>query len=459
MVGLESIVLLPLLSGLELLLFRLAVFRRDCVMNIVAMLLPPFLSIAVRQIVYEFVANPSPTPATVLLSSSPDYWMDGITTLSVIVSAIALFAAFRAVQVNKTMAQRSIEESRKQTQTSIEESRRQAEASLQVSKASVDVALATVKEMRTAREEENAPYVIAHFDLDGPMVYVVVKNLGKSIAKNIKFSVDPPFAVFHPTANLNEISLFKEGIAMLAPGSEIRVFFASTMECFGQSNIPRQYKMTIAYNTSLVSKVQWHEMVLDLSSYYGLPYFNEETFDDLVKEVERIRKAFETLNETNKRILSTIREGFWIKNTEFFVADLNGDAASLAFIESKLYEFGAKWQHSIYKTTVETDTQGNKVARVDPDRDDTRYDCAIFCQQILFALSKCQPTLSEDLYKKIVDVATTLFRMSKLQARHFGEDFSAEFNESGEHVLQIAEEITSLRKKVLPSANRANASI
>lgn len=417
-------------------------------MNIAAVLFSPFISIAARQIVAGFAANPSPTPVTVLLSSSPDYWIDGFTAVSVLVSSIVLLAAFRAIRVNKEQAQASIEASQKQS-----------EASLQVSQASVNVAMATVEEMRTAREEESAPYVIAYFDLDVEYIYVVVKNVGKSVARDLTLSIDPPFVITHPSRDLNKASLFQNGATMLAPESELRLFYTTTMTYFGIPNAPRQHKMMITYAGGSAYTKYEHEMVLDLSVYDGMGHFNESDFSDLVKEIKDIKEAFQSLNETHQKVLTELRGGIWIKNTELFTTDLNEGAASQAFIDAKLQEFSTKWQHTIYKTTSDTNAQGNEIQFIDSDEHDTRHDCSIFGQEILFALSKCQPLLSGELYEKIVDVATTLFRMSKMTDKYSIQDFSAEFNEAGEHVLQTAKEITALQKKTLPSTTGANASI
>src|SRR5262245_49326539 len=60
---------------------------------------------------------------------------------------------------------------------------------------SVEVSEAVLKEMRTTRFQEIAPYVIVFLDMpysNDWVMYLVVKNTGKTVAKNVRFKFDPP---------------------------------------------------------------------------------------------------------------------------------------------------------------------------------------------------------------------------------------------------------------------------
>src|SRR5207253_10480796 len=53
---------------------------------------------------------------------------------------------------------------------------------------SAENSAATLKQMQEIREAENAPNVVAFFDVDreNDFLYLVVRNIGKSIAKSVK---------------------------------------------------------------------------------------------------------------------------------------------------------------------------------------------------------------------------------------------------------------------------------
>src|SRR6266699_585455 len=197
------------------------------------------MSAITQSVSHVFVT--SPPPISVSVSTSPDYIIDGLTAFYSLLTLILAIIAFRSFRVT-----------RKQSQDALDESRKQSEAALQVAREANAATLKTIEEMREARDQDSAPYVVASFELDSPMISFVVKNLGKSVAK----------------------------------------------------------------------------------------------------EIEQIRKSFEELNATSKKMAKALKEGFWIKNSEILSINLNlEDTTCLSFIGTKLQEFKTKWQ-VIYGKTV-----------------------------------------------------------------------------------------------------------
>src|SRR6266699_3773017 len=389
------------------------------------------MSAITQSVSHVFVT--SPPPISVSVSTSPDYIIDGLTAFYSLLTLILAIIAFRSFRVT-----------RKQSQDALNESRKQSEAALQVAREANAATLKTIEEMREARDQDSAPYVVASFELDSPMISFVVKNLGKSVAKEIKLSIDPPFAIVHPPINLNELSLLKEGIEGLVPGNEIRAFFASAFKYFATPDFPLKYKVMIEYKGGLSPKLRRHEMTLDLSAYEGISHMNKRDFDDLAKEVEQIRKSFEELNATSKKMAKALKEGFWIKNSEILSINLNlEDTTCLSFIGTKLQEFKTKWQVIYGKTVYRVSNETGKEL-VDPDDSNTRNDCILLGQQILLAFSKCQSSLPEELAEKIAQVAATLLALGKMEAYRFGEDRTDDFNEAGEKTLRDIEDISKL---------------
>ena len=90
-------------------------------------------------------------------------------------------------------------------------------------RASVEAANNTIKEMKEAREQENAPYIVVYFDIpqNKPLIYLIIKNVGKSIATDVKFTFTPSLSsnVFK---NINDTPLIKNGISSLPPNYELR---------------------------------------------------------------------------------------------------------------------------------------------------------------------------------------------------------------------------------------------
>jgi hypothetical protein len=93
---------------------------------------------------------------------------------------------------------------------------------------------------------------------------------------------------------------------------------------------------------------------------------------------------------------------------------------------------------------------------VDPDDSSTLNDCMLIGQQILFALSKCQATLPEDLADKIIHVATSLLALGNMESIHLGEDRTEEFNETGENTHRKIEDISKLIEGHIAQSTQSN---
>src|SRR5688500_17381032 len=66
---------------------------------------------------------------------------------------------------------------------------------------SAEIAEKALLEMSEQRDAEIAPYVVAYLDEQGPIngvLYLVIKNTGKTVAKNVKVIFDPPLQTRYP---------------------------------------------------------------------------------------------------------------------------------------------------------------------------------------------------------------------------------------------------------------------
>lgn len=92
----------------------------------------------------------------------------------------------------------------------------------------------TVEEMREGRDLETAPNVVVYFDIPTgeQLIYLVVKNLGKSVATNVRLHFVPPLQT-SDRQFLENTSFLTEGITSMPPNYELRTLVGSTMKYFG----------------------------------------------------------------------------------------------------------------------------------------------------------------------------------------------------------------------------------
>ena len=95
------------------------------------------------------------------------------------------------------------------------------------------LAFAQIREMRENRLAQERPQVIVDTDHSKPpLVYVVLRNIGRGVAKDITFEFSAPMEMPEGIENplvvpVNEQPYFKHGMDYLAPGAEISCLWGS----------------------------------------------------------------------------------------------------------------------------------------------------------------------------------------------------------------------------------------
>lgn len=173
--------------------------------------------------------------------------------------------------------------------------------------AAAEASRETLREMRDARDDETAPYVIAYFDIayGDSTIHFIIKNIGQMPARNIRLKFSPPikssneiFAKYSPIIN---------GIPSLAPGQELKTFFGGYIE-HNNANLPKTYEVKVSYKGGIIDKEREDVQVLDISMYEYRMYENKKDIDDLVKVTEKVLAVFRDL--ANERRSGASPSGF-----------------------------------------------------------------------------------------------------------------------------------------------------
>lgn len=169
----------------------------------------------------------------------------------------------------------------------------------------------TLQEMKEMRDQETAPYVIVYFDLapSSTLIYLVVKNAGKTIANGVKLAFNPPLKSSNQGVEMSDMPMIKYGIASLAPGQELRTFFDGAIGYFGREDLPLYITATVSYSGGLQPIERRYEQTLDLQAFKGLLYANEKDIGDLISQVENVAKACSSNNSGLQQITQTLRKG------------------------------------------------------------------------------------------------------------------------------------------------------
>ena len=214
---------------------------------------------------------------------------------------------------------------------------------------SAEAAEKTLLEMKESRDQEVAPYVVAYFDvmLDNQLIYLVIKNIGKSVATDVQVIFDPQLK--SGSFDIGDSVLLKDGrVASLPPSYEIRALFDTAINLFGSANLPLTYHVQISYRGGLKDDERIINQILDLTIYRGLMSTITKGMDDLVKEVGALSKHSGKIEDALEDMVETLEKGIWVRTPDLIVTlrSIPGNQPISPAIV-KLKEFQLLWETSL----------------------------------------------------------------------------------------------------------------
>jgi hypothetical protein len=152
-----------------------------------------------------------------------------------------------------------------------------------------------VDEARELRKEQARPFVVVDFEPEqSPFVNLVVANLGKTMARNVRLEIDPPLASTLDSVApvpLAKLKLFTEGIPSLAPGKRWVTLF-DTMTDRKSSDLPNSYEVRLTYEWDGGKPVTDLQR-LDLDLYRYRLSVTRHTIHDVNKTLDKIRRQLD----------------------------------------------------------------------------------------------------------------------------------------------------------------------
>jgi len=182
-------------------------------------------------------------------------------------------------------------------------------------KNSAEAAQKTLDELRDGRDQETAPYVVIYFEVSPQthLIYLVIKNIGKTIANNIKLVFEPPLRSTHAAFQMHELALMKDGISSMPPGYEIRTVFDSAITYFGSPDLPVLFKVNVSYSGGLRQDERVYPQTLDLQMLKGLVLAHEKGIDEVVAILDKLVQQLSVANSLRSERLSAFERPMILK--------------------------------------------------------------------------------------------------------------------------------------------------
>lgn len=204
----------------------------------------------------------------------------------------------------------------------------------------------SVLEMRETRDQETAPFIIAYFDVqtEASLIYLVVKNIGRTVATQVKLSFTPELQSSNDNGLLKEVGFIKNGIESMPPNYEIRTLVDSSPGYFGKNELPLKYNVEITYYGGIESKQRTANQQLDLSANKGVSYVRNKTMNNLVDVVEKLTREIREIRNFTSDIATALEHGILISNGSLLVTKIEPDLRDWKkYLVAKLNEFENLW--------------------------------------------------------------------------------------------------------------------
>lgn len=164
----------------------------------------------------------------------------------------------------------------------------------------------SVAEMVEDRDQQIAPYVVVFFDhqTDSPIFDLVIKNTGRTAARDVAIAFDPPLQTSLKNYDIEQLAFIHQVIPTLPPEYEIRASVDVIKNVLNSETLPKQYRVKITYLGGIKSDQREAEYILDLNVFNGILETHTRSLTDLTKTIEKIS---DTLDELTKNTLDRLR--------------------------------------------------------------------------------------------------------------------------------------------------------
>lgn len=163
------------------------------------------------------------------------------------------------------------------------------------------VATRQVREARRLREQQYRPFVVIDFEVDDPWISLVITNLGTSLARDIRFEVQPELR--SSLEDQPALGILNDGIPTLAPGKVLRTFFDGFIQR-KDSGLPDRYEATVSYRDESGRRQFSEALSLDLAIYKSFTYLVRHDIHDIHKVLKEMQKEMKKWTAGSRGVLA-----------------------------------------------------------------------------------------------------------------------------------------------------------
>jgi hypothetical protein len=147
-----------------------------------------------------------------------------------------------------------------------------------------------LSEAKRLREEQTRPFVVLDLESEEPpFFFLAVKNIGTTMARDVKFEFHPTPKTTVKEADLKRLKMFREGISTLPPGKEIKTLFDTAIQRY-PTDLPEVYEVRITYTNQSRGQTYSETMDLDFGLYWNRLSMTRHDIHHVHDELKKIRQ-------------------------------------------------------------------------------------------------------------------------------------------------------------------------
>ncbi len=165
-----------------------------------------------------------------------------------------------------------------------------------------------LREAQSLRAAQSRPFVIVDVSFRSFLIELLIANIGATAASDVQIQFDEPLTSSDKSPDWQHSTAFTDGIALMAPGREIR-FFLDSFPTRVEQGLPMVIRGSVSYQgLSVRGKDRYVEQfVIDLKTYEGsqLP---KKGLHELVEKVEDISKQTARWGDRNAGVYAHVSD-------------------------------------------------------------------------------------------------------------------------------------------------------
>ncbi|OGL22447.1 hypothetical protein A2707_03935 [Candidatus Saccharibacteria bacterium RIFCSPHIGHO2_01_FULL_45_15] len=190
--------------------------------------------------------------------------------------------------------------------------------------------------------EDSRPYIFIELArTTHGLLDLVISNVGKSAAKNIRIEFKPNIAIYtHSKKKINSFKFLKN-LKFLSANKKFSFYFGSIIG--GKTTICREFSIEVSYQDVEGNDFS-NSQIIDPRDFIELVSLSRKDIHDVAKSLDEIKKELKASNDNSKKLNNQVEKGLTHRDAAYSLLDHD----DLIVLLKNLLTDGVEGVHNTY---------------------------------------------------------------------------------------------------------------